>query len=208
MGRSSIGGVRVERAARVGGCRRVLTRPCKDPAADAQGPARRRAIPSARRRRRRIALLPPTHLHHHAVDRHDRGRPDCVWWFACTEKVSTRPSARSMNPEREFTPPMLPSFARTRPSSGVPTNRLRSEPTPPDCGSPARKVGARGCDRMKRRIWVKASGLTRFPLERPGAVLQRELGRVDPDRIDQEAALHRQPLRPTSPRGRTGGRAA
>ena len=67
---------------------------------------------------------------------------------------------------------MLPSLARTRPSSGVPTNRFRSEPTPPGLRQPGEEGLRRGdAARMKRRIWVKASGLTRFPLERPGAVL-------------------------------------
>ncbi len=72
-----------------------------------------------------------------------------------------------MNPDSEFTPAMLPSLARTRPSSGVRRNRLLSDPTCPDCGSAARNVAARGCARMKRRILVNAAGLTRLPLERP-----------------------------------------
>src|SRR5262245_47218768 len=64
-----------------------------------------------------------------------------VWWFTWIEKVSHLPSGRSMYPESELTRPMLPVLARTWPSRGVPTKRVRSEPTPPATGSPSAKAG-------------------------------------------------------------------
>ena len=71
-----------------------------------------------------------------------------------------------------------------------------------------RRWRSRDAARMKRSSLVKASGLTRFAAGEPGAVLQRELGRVDPHRVDQEPALHARALPPTSPPGRIAGRAA
>ena len=140
--------------------------------ADAQGSARRARIPPRGDDRRRIALLPPTHLHHHAVDRHDRGRPTaCGGWPGLRTSAPGR-SARSMNPDREFTPPMLPSFARTRPSSGV-----SEEPAPeraracPTAAARRERSWPAGGDRMKRRIWVKASGAHQVAAREARAVL-------------------------------------
>ena len=46
---------------------------------------------------------------------------------------------------------------------------------------------------------MNAAGLTRFAAREARSVAQRELGRVHADRVDQEAALDREPLGPTMP---------
>jgi len=60
------------------------------------------------------------------------------------EMTSGGPTSRSMYPLSVFTVEMLPVLATTRPSSGVPTKRVRSDPGRPLRGRPAEKTGQRG----------------------------------------------------------------
>src|SRR5262245_21337652 len=83
------------------------------------------------------------------------------------EPVAAVSAEGLMYPESVLTCPMLPVFARTRPSSDRVTNRRWSDPILPLCGIPAAKLPNRGCRRMNERRRAKVIGETRFLAESP-----------------------------------------
>src|SRR5216110_1771046 len=62
---------------------------------------------------------------------------------------------------------MLPVLAITRPSSGVPTNRLRSDPGWPAWGRPATNGPPLGWRCIYASSFAKACGVTRLPAASP-----------------------------------------
>ena len=129
-------------------------------------------------------------------------RDGCAWWFTSTAKVMGRPSGRSMYPASVFTPAMLPVLARTRPSRGVRTNRVRRLPVPPDCGSPGAKVAYRDgrgySAAVGRRRGVRSGSHWRARTHRRG---RTRSSRSAPSRSGSGAPP--EGLRPASRRGRS-----
>ena len=128
-GSASIGGVRVERAARVSGRRRCPdSNPCKDPAGGRARPGEgdsRHPVPRGRRPPPGSRYFPrpisTTMLSIAMI----AVRPGCVWWFACTEKVQ-HPAVGPLDVARKGVHPADASVLGAHP----PLERRPDEPAP------------------------------------------------------------------------------